>query len=188
MNFNDRIQLISGIEGEVDSEECEILYELAKKCKKGVIVEIGSYKGLSTVCLGYGSMDGFKKRVYGVDTFVGTGEKANLNLPSYLSEFRKNIFNNRLHKLVKPRVGLSIEVAKTFKQKIGLLFIDGGHAYEDIKSDFKSWSPKMIKGGVIAFHDIDSWTEPTRFINENIRGNRKYERLGQVKSVFYIRV
>jgi len=37
---------------------------------------------------------------------------------------------------------------------VDLLFIDGDHSYEGVKSDFEMYSPLVRSGGVIAFHDI----------------------------------
>lgn len=41
-------------------------------------------------------------------------------------------------------------------QKADLLFIDGSHSYEDVKSDWENYYPFVAKGGIIAFHDISS--------------------------------
>jgi glycosyltransferase involved in cell wall biosynthesis/predicted O-methyltransferase YrrM len=40
------------------------------------------------------------------------------------------------------------------KEKLDLLFIDGDHTYEGVKSDFEMYSPLVRSGGIIAFHDI----------------------------------
>lgn len=40
--------------------------------------------------------------------------------------------------------------------KIDLLFIDGDHSYEGVKSDFDMYAPLVKDGGIIAFHDIVS--------------------------------
>ena len=37
---------------------------------------------------------------------------------------------------------------------IDLLHIDGSHEYEEVKSDFEKWLPKVKKGGRILIHDI----------------------------------
>jgi predicted O-methyltransferase YrrM len=37
---------------------------------------------------------------------------------------------------------------------IDLLFIDGDHTYKGVKKDFELYSQLVIKGGIIAFHDI----------------------------------
>lgn len=37
---------------------------------------------------------------------------------------------------------------------LDLLFIDGDHRYDGVKSDFEMYSPLVRKGGLIGFHDI----------------------------------
>jgi len=39
-------------------------------------------------------------------------------------------------------------------KKIDFLFIDGDHSYEGVKRDFEMYAPLVVKGGIIAFHDI----------------------------------
>ncbi len=38
------------------------------------------------------------------------------------------------------------------------LFIDGGHSYDEIKHDFETYSPLVVPGGIIALHDIYSYS------------------------------
>lgn len=40
------------------------------------------------------------------------------------------------------------------QKSFDFLFIDGGHEYENVKADFEMYSPLVVKGGIIAFHDI----------------------------------
>ena len=40
-----------------------------------------------------------------------------------------------------------------FKGPIHLLFIDGDHDYPVIAADIANWTPKVVPGGVVAFHD-----------------------------------
>jgi predicted O-methyltransferase YrrM len=37
---------------------------------------------------------------------------------------------------------------------IDLLFIDGDHTYDGVRSDYSMYSPLVRRGGLIAFHDI----------------------------------
>ena len=52
-------------------------------------------------------------------------------------------------------------------ESCGLIYIDGDHTYEGCKTDIKYWLPKLVQGGVMAFHD---YANPTygvgRAVNE----------------------
>lgn len=39
-------------------------------------------------------------------------------------------------------------------KEVDLLFIDGDHSYDGVKSDFEMYSPLVRTGGIVAFHDI----------------------------------
>lgn len=79
-------------------------------------------------------------------------------------------------------LGDSKEVAKTWnKGELDMIFIDGDHSYEGVKSDILSWTPFLKHGGFILFHDYDEPTSPgvCRAVNELIRDS------GQYKDFFY---
>ncbi len=60
--------LIAEVPGWLTDEEGEALYDLARACTgAGVIVEIGSWKGKSTICLGRGSLAGAAVPIYAID-------------------------------------------------------------------------------------------------------------------------
>lgn len=41
-------------------------------------------------------------------------------------------------------------------QSLRFVYIDCDHSYEGVMRDILSWSPKLIKGGIMAFHDYDN--------------------------------
>ena len=41
-------------------------------------------------------------------------------------------------------------------EPLDLLFIDGDHTYEGVKSDYRMYAPLVRTGGIVAFHDIVS--------------------------------
>lgn len=38
-------------------------------------------------------------------------------------------------------------------ESLGLAYIDGDHTYNGVKSDREVWWPKLVPGGIMAFHD-----------------------------------
>ena len=58
---------------------------------------------------------------------------------------------------------------------LDFLFIDGGHHYQIVKSDYENYAPFVKKGGIVAFHDIYSIGDVTQFWNEIKIGKKSLE-------------
>ncbi|OGV91850.1 hypothetical protein A3A66_02430 [Microgenomates group bacterium RIFCSPLOWO2_01_FULL_46_13] len=144
-------------DGWLTEAEGNSLYRVAKKIKAGnAIVEIGSWKGRSTICLGHGSKDGNKATIFAVDPHLGSSEHQKMfGAVDTFKEFRQNISQAGLGKYVKPMRETSRQAAKRLNKSIEFVFIDGAHEYKLVGLDFKLWFPKVITGGILAFHD--SW-------------------------------
>jgi predicted O-methyltransferase YrrM len=136
------------------------------------IVEIGSYKGRSTCCLGFGCLGG-NKHVYAIDTFKGNDELRQckfIDQSGYFDEFCRNIEKCELSGYVTPICGWSAEVGKSWNRPIHLLFIDGSHHYEDVLTDFASFFPHVVPGGIVAAHDVvETWPGSFRAWHEHIK-------------------
>ena len=140
------------------------LYNAAKKIKSGnVVVEVGSWKGKSTICLGNGSKDGNKVKIFAIDPHIGSSEHHKMfGKVDTFDEFKQNISRAGISEFVEPIRDTSENAAKNFNHKIEFAFIDGAHEYNFVKLDFDSWFPKVMNGGILAFHD--SW----HFIGPNL--------------------
>ena len=155
-NFTDPVKIMNDVEGYLTKREGKLLYNLAKECRgKGVIVEIGSWKGKSTTCLGLGSKAGNNVRIFSIDPHTGSSEhKIRFGKIWTFKKFIKNIKKAGIDELVSPLVMSSKTAAKKWKgKKIELLWIDGAHEYEFVELDYLLWEPYLIDGGIIAFHD-----------------------------------
>jgi hypothetical protein len=40
-----------------------------------------------------------------------------------------------------------------FRLPVHLLFIDGGHEHKTVRGDIYGWLPKVVVGGLVAYHD-----------------------------------
>jgi predicted O-methyltransferase YrrM len=155
--------LIADVPGWLTDEEGEALYELAKRCSgRGVIVEIGSWKGKSTICLGLGSRAGSSVSVFAIDPHADYR----------FGDFKANIERAGIADLVTPIASLSQPAAG---EPIELLFVDGSHEEELVREDFDKWVPKVVDGGWVAFHDT-TWTAgPRRVVGESIYRGRGFK-------------
>lgn len=148
---------ISKIDGWLTGREAHLLYSLSRDVDSlSTIVEIGSWKGRSTLCLGMGSKDGHRARVYAIDPHTGSSEHIRtFGKVDTFAEFTGNIQNSGFADLISPIRKSSKEAAFDFDCGIGLLFIDGAHEFRHVREDFILWFSKVIEGGNVAFHD--SW-------------------------------
>lgn len=145
--------LYTQIEGWLLPEEAQMLYHLALndgiRVGKGVIVEIGSWKGKSTVILGYACKQ-IGTLCYAIDPHTGSPEHGDVWT---FNEFKRNIKMANLEEVVIPIVKNSEAAHQGWTLPIRFLWIDGNHTYHFVKSDFLLWQPFVVEGGIVAFHD-----------------------------------
>ena len=149
-------RITDAIEGWLQPQEGPRLFELAKATQgRGVVVEIGSWKGKSTTWLALGLRAGGRARkIYAVDPHTGSTEHtAGGNRVWTFDEFQANVQKSGVADLVEPIVKPSVDAAKGFAEPVELLWIDGAHEYEAVLADIAAWTPKLVEGGVVAFHD-----------------------------------
>lgn len=129
------------------------MYRTARACQEAIL-EIGSWKGKSTICLALGSRDGRKVPVYAVDPHLGTQEQEIwLDGRSSFGIFKENITRAGLGHIVMPLVKRSTEAATDWNKPISFLWIDGDHSYAAAKQDFELFVKWVVDGGIVAFHD-----------------------------------
>lgn len=121
----------------------------------GKIVEIGSFFGRSTHYLATSLLNAGKEnvRIYSVDTFEGSSEHANLNLPQdFSSTFRENLEFFIQKRMVIPCQGRSDDpkiLEKFEDNSIDYIMVDGAHEYEPVMDDIENWWPKLKTDGVM---------------------------------------
>jgi len=184
--MDDVERAVDKVEGWLTKDEGRLLYKVAKKCStKGAIVEIGSWKGKSTIWIAKGSKAGKHARVYAVDPHIGSSEhKKMFGTVATFQDFQRNIKETQVDDIVAPIVKTSKDAAADFVEPIEFIFIDGAHEYEFVKEDFDLWFPKVVTGGVVAFHDI-GWPGPKRVFREELCQSRRFKRVGFIDSVGY---
>lgn len=168
--------------GMLTLQEVRYLYQLAQlESGKGVIVEIGSWKGKSTACLARGSMAMGGPEIYAIDPHTPLAAEGYLEDTE--REFQENIAATRVKSHVVSMAMTSEDAAQGWSRPIRLLWIDGDHRYEQVKKDFLLWEPHLIEGGVIAMHDTIRKKGPKRVLWEEIFQSTRFQDISIVDNI-----
>ncbi len=121
-----------------------------------VIVEIGSYKGRSTVAMSYACI-GTNRKIYCIDTW--DGNDTDFSDRNFFDIWQENVEKNGLSQYVVPLRGYSHQILSQWEeltggQAIDFIFIDGSHQFLDVLKDYEHSLPLVKDGGWIAFHDV----------------------------------
>jgi predicted O-methyltransferase YrrM len=151
------------------------LFSAAYNIRDGArIVEIGSYKGRSSVCLGL-ACRGTRKHVYSIDRWQGVYQDVESTdikkafSQGFFEEWQGNITTNDLQDYVTPLVGNSADIARVWRAPIDMIFVDGSHKFEDVIEDFENYYPHVVPEGLMAFHDVTpEWEGSFRAWNDHI--------------------
>jgi hypothetical protein len=153
--------------GFMPDDEGLALYDAGRSAAAvGPMLEVGTYCGKSAVYLGAAARDGGTV-VFTVDHHRGSEENqagwewhderlvdVRTGRMDTLAWFRRTIEDAALEDVVIGVVGHSATVAAHWGTPLGLLFIDGGHAFDVALADYGGWAGHVALGGSLVFHDV----------------------------------
>ena len=157
----------NSIKGFIEDKEGEALYKYALEySKKGNCLEIGSYCGKSALYIG-SAVKKNSKLLYSIDHHQGSEEQQPgeeyhdpelLNISgdgiNTLPFFIDTLERSELKETVIPIISSSEEAFKDLDGPFSMIFIDGGHSEKAAVTDYRLWSSKLAKGGLLAIHDV----------------------------------
>ena len=191
---------LNSVKGFLDHNEGICLYNHAlSSSKKGPILEIGSYCGKSTIYLATAAKE-YNCTVYSVDHHTGSEENQvgweyhdielfdeETGKINSFPEFMRNLRKANLLDTVIPIVSDSSLVSRDWKIPLSMVFIDGGHTMEAAFNDFNNWKDKIIKGGILAIHDVfpnpDDGGRPPFEIYRKALSEKNFKEVEAVKSL-----
>ncbi len=152
---------------------------------RGSIVEIGSFKGRSTVMLamvaahyGFGPVVSIDPHTHNLTTGVDSSV-----LPSTYEEFKASLDKSGVNQHVEIHKAFSKDVSPGWNRGIRFLWIDGDHTYEGVKEDFDGFAPFLAAGGVVALHDaLNNFSGPIRVFVEDVLRDNRFGPVGFVQS------
>lgn len=149
------------VEGWLHLDEAWALHEAVRNFRPDqhamAVVEIGSWKGRSTIALASGACArpiGKAAKVYAIDPHTGTKDGPEVGPVSTITEFRSNVAAAGLDSVVELVQATSHEARARFgARSVDILFMDGSHQYEDVKTDISDWQPTLRDTALVAFND-----------------------------------
>jgi len=123
---------------------------------RGKNLEIGSFKGRSTVGIAYVTRELGLGSVVAVDphTSPATTDPDLRGKPTSYDDFVANLKSAGVLQRVEIKRAYSHDLAKQWKDPIRLLWIDGDHTYEGAKADLDMFKPFLVDGAIVAMHDV----------------------------------
>ena len=150
---------VANVEGHLTGREMRCLALLAARpCAKGVILEIGSFKGRSAIILAKSAALAGETKIVAVDPLTSPS-KTDPDLRGKLdgwADFKMNLKNAGVEEAVEFHKERSSDFARRWDpaRKIRLLWIDGDHTYAGAKLDFDLFSSFLANGAIVAMHDV----------------------------------
>jgi GT2 family glycosyltransferase len=160
--------------------EDDIIQLYLKACglpRNGIIIEIGSYLGLSSCVMAQALIDSQNHgaRFYCIDDwmdadayFKQTGGKGNA-----FDAFRSNLQRVGVDKLIHIKKMKSLDAAADFLDETAdLIFLDGDHSFDGCYTDLNAWYSKLKPNGILIGHDYANCFEGIpravqKFVKEN---------------------
>ncbi len=195
---------INKIKGFLADDEALALYREAVTAScSGPVLEIGSYCGKSTIYLGLACRQN-RRTVYALDHHRGSEEHQQgeffhdpdlydegEGVVDTFREFRKNIREAGLEDTVVPIVAGSDAASRDWQTPLAMVFIDGGHSLDAALTDYRCWTPHLMRGGVLAIHDLfadphEGGQAPYAIFQMALKSGL-FERIDQVNSLGLLR-
>jgi predicted O-methyltransferase YrrM len=130
------------------------------------LLEIGTYCGKSAIYLGAAARVR-ESVLYTVDHHRGSEENQSgwehhddrlvdprTGRMDTLPWFRRTMEDTGLEDVVIAVIGSSPTIAAHWATPLGLVFIDGGHAFDVALADYEGWARFLVPGGLLVFHDV----------------------------------
>lgn len=149
--WKDKIEVLESL---ISSAQKAHLFNLSRQLSDGAcILEIGSYKGSSTACLGIPQIG--RGKVFTVDPFIGHGFGAWIDWFPNMQSF------DLIPDTVTLLCSKSDVAFKMFLEcgcKFDVVFIDGDHEYNQCKRDLECATNVLKVNGILLMHDyVHTW-------------------------------
>ncbi len=186
--LNETLALVVDVEGWMSPGQGATLYDSAKNCPAGGrIVEIGSFRGRSTIVLATAADPSVE--VIAIDPHAGN-DRGPQEIDGFVDEAADDhgVFNANLAAAgVTDRVTHLREFSDTafamVDGPVDVLYVDGAHRYRPALADIESWGERVGPGGTMLIHDSFSSIGVTLAIVRSLVFGSRFRYVGRSRSM-----
>jgi hypothetical protein len=187
-SFEAVLASVVGVEGWMSPDQARRLYDAAARTGAGQrIVEIGSFRGRSTIVLASAAPAGVS--VVAIDPHAGN-DRGPQEIEGFADEAAGDheVFNTNL---VAAGVAERVTHLRMFSDaahgevagSIEVLYIDGAHRYAPARTDIRDWGARVSDGGTMLIHDSFSSVGVTLAIMRELVPGKRWRYVGRARSL-----
>ena len=186
--LDEALLAVRDVDGWMSDEQIAELHRAASSTQPGDrIVEIGSFRGRSTIVLAGAAPDGVE--IVAIDPHAGNdrGPQEIEGFAAAADDDHRCFVDN----LARAGVGGRVRHVRRFSDDahgevdgaIDVLFIDGAHRYRPARADIRDWGRRVAPGGVLLIHDSFSSIGVTLAIGRELVPGRRFRYVGRSRSL-----
>jgi predicted O-methyltransferase YrrM len=176
------------VEGWLTEAQADRLARAAGEIEpQGRIVEIGSFRGRSTIALAKAAPPGVE--VVAIDPHAGTDrgprelETSAATGDADHQRFMENLARAGVKERVRHVRAFSLEALGAVEGEIDLLYVDGAHRYRPARDDIARWGARVKPGGQMLIHDSFSSIGVTLAIFRLLVAGGEFAYCGRTRSL-----
>lgn len=182
------LRLVDAVDGWMSPDQGVALFRAAADCPPGGrIVEIGSFRGRSTILLAVAADPSVE--IVAIDPHAGN-DRGPQEIEGFVDEAADDhrIFVANLERAgVRDRVrhvrAFSDDAHSEVDDPIDVLYVDGAHRYAPALADIRSWGDRVSDDGVLLIHDSFSSIGVTAAILRHLVAHRRWRYVGRARSL-----
>jgi predicted O-methyltransferase YrrM len=186
--YDDIAESVAAIEGWMTPDQGRRLFAAAARCQPGGrIVEIGSFRGKSTIVLARAAPDGVE--VVAIDPHAGNdrGPQEFVGFEDEAADdhavFNANLAEAGVAGRVRHVRAFSDAAHGEVADPIDVLYIDGAHRFGPARRDIAEWGRRVADGGTLLIHDSFSSIGVTLAILRELSAGRRFRYVGRSRTL-----
>jgi len=188
VSADDALARSADVEGWMSEDQGRRLFAAAARCRPdGQIVEIGSFRGRSTIVLASAAAPDVE--VVAIDPHAGN-DRGPQEIEGYAQAaatdhdaFLANLAAAGVADRVRHVRAFSDAALGDVSGAIDVLYIDGAHRYRPARADVRDWGARVPDGGTLLIHDSFSSVGVTLAILRELLVSRRFRYVGRSRSL-----